>query len=137
LLLSAFQAITVSPSNSKWAFFKSNLFGWVSPSLLFFWITNLLIYIQTILLKQANSNSTVLGSGYSQASCQTQPLEHNHLIALTIVTVIVDVFCVVVMICTWCISSTHTTGEPSISTVPASPSSHLLKTKQSTVLFSY
>jgi hypothetical protein len=88
-------------------------------------------------LKQANSNSSCLGSVYSQASCQTQPLEHNHLIALTIVTVIVDVFCVVVMICTWCISSTHTTGEPSISTVPASPSSHLLKTKQSTVLFSY
>jgi vomeronasal1 receptor len=51
-------------------------------------------------LKQANSNSTVLGSGYSQASCQTQPLEHNHLIALTSVMVIRNVFCLVLMMWT-------------------------------------
>jgi vomeronasal1 receptor len=73
---------------------------WVASSFLFFWITNLLIYIQNILVRKVNSNSTVLVSGNSQASCQIQQLEHNYSTALTSVMVIRDVLFVVLMLWT-------------------------------------
>lgn len=70
-LLSAFQAVTISPGNSKWAWLKSISSGCIYPALLFFWGINLLIYIHIILATEANPNSTVAGSRYSSLYCQT------------------------------------------------------------------
>jgi vomeronasal1 receptor len=49
-MLSAFQAITVSPTNSKWPWLKSKLSSWIASSFIFFWIPNLLTYMQNILV---------------------------------------------------------------------------------------
>jgi hypothetical protein len=108
---------------------------WVASSFLFFWITNLLIYIQNILVRKVNSNSTVLVSGNSQASCQIQQLEHNYSIALTSVMVIWDVLFVVLMsqASTWCVCYTHLRRAQHVRS--PSLSSQTSETKQSTVSF--
>lgn len=72
-LLSAFQAITVSPSWSKWAWLKSKLSVAVLPSLLFFWVVNMLVYIYIIDVIGTRSNTTI--AGYSvHAHCQARQL---------------------------------------------------------------
>ncbi|KAG3256395.1 vomeronasal type-1 receptor 4 [Ictidomys tridecemlineatus] len=71
-LLSAFQAITVSPNNSKWAWLKCKLSTWTCPWFLFFWILNMLIYIRIIETVTARSNFTLVGHGYVDAYCQTR-----------------------------------------------------------------
>jgi vomeronasal1 receptor len=73
---------------------------WVTPSFFFFWISNFLISIKSILLTRANRNSTVHLYGFSQASCQSQQLEHNHSIALTGIIVIRDALFVTFMMFT-------------------------------------
>ncbi|KAM6154399.1 vomeronasal type-1 receptor 4-like [Erethizon dorsatum] len=72
-LLSTFQAITISPINSKWARLKSKLSAMITPSLLIFWIINLLIYIRVIETIRAIGNVSLAGLGYSHAYCQTGP----------------------------------------------------------------
>ncbi|NP_001160781.1 vomeronasal 1 receptor oryCunV1R1622 [Oryctolagus cuniculus] len=71
-LLSAFQAITISPSHSKWAWLKSKLSTWIFPSFLFFWIINMLIYIHIIETIRAKLNFTMFGQGYVNAYCQSR-----------------------------------------------------------------
>ncbi|XP_005336784.2 vomeronasal type-1 receptor 4 [Ictidomys tridecemlineatus] len=76
-LLSAFQAITVSPRNSKWAWLKFKLTTWTCPFFLFFWVINMLIYIHTIETVTATRNLTLVGYGYVHPYCQTRQLG-NH-----------------------------------------------------------
>ncbi|NP_001160822.1 vomeronasal 1 receptor oryCunV1R1644 [Oryctolagus cuniculus] len=77
-LLSAVQAITISPSHSKWARLKSKLSTWIFPSFLFFWIINMLIYIHVIGTIRAKLNFTVVGQGYVNAYCQSRkPSAHE------------------------------------------------------------
>uniref|UniRef100_A0A8D2HEP6 Vomeronasal type-1 receptor n=2 Tax=Urocitellus parryii TaxID=9999 RepID=A0A8D2HEP6_UROPR len=71
-LLSAFQAITVSPKNSKWAWLKFKLHTQICPSFLFFWIINMLIYIRAIETITATRNLTLVGRGYVHPYCQTR-----------------------------------------------------------------
>uniref|UniRef100_A0A5F9CCC9 Vomeronasal type-1 receptor n=1 Tax=Oryctolagus cuniculus TaxID=9986 RepID=A0A5F9CCC9_RABIT len=73
-LLSVFQAITVSPSHSKWAWMKPKLSKWIFPSLLFFWVINMVIYTHIIGTVKAKLNFTVVGQGYVNAHCQTRKL---------------------------------------------------------------
>ena len=77
-LLSAYQAITISPVHSKWAWLRSKLSMCIYPSFLFFWVINLLIYIHIIKTVVANLNFTIVGSGYSTLYCQTNQLEHHY-----------------------------------------------------------
>ena len=77
-LLSAYQAITISPVHSKWAWLKLKLSTCIYPSFLFFWVINMLIYIHIIKTVVANLNFTIVGSGYSTLHCQTNQLEHHY-----------------------------------------------------------
>ncbi|KAM5236419.1 LOW QUALITY PROTEIN: vomeronasal type-1 receptor 4-like [Ctenodactylus gundi] len=56
-LLSTFQAITISPSSSKWAWLKSKCSKWILPSIFFFWIINMLFYIPIIQSTPQESHS--------------------------------------------------------------------------------
>uniref|UniRef100_F6Q3F9 Vomeronasal type-1 receptor n=1 Tax=Ornithorhynchus anatinus TaxID=9258 RepID=F6Q3F9_ORNAN len=60
-LLSVFQAITISPSTSCWAWLKPKATGYVIPSLIFFWILHLSMYmnILTATVPIYNVTSTV------------------------------------------------------------------------------
>ncbi|NP_001160831.1 vomeronasal 1 receptor oryCunV1R1669 [Oryctolagus cuniculus] len=77
-LLSVFQAITISPSHSKWARLKSKLSTWIFPSFLIFWIINMLIYIHIIETLRAKWNFTVIGHGFVHAYCQTRQSGDRH-----------------------------------------------------------
>ncbi|XP_012921659.2 vomeronasal type-1 receptor 4-like [Heterocephalus glaber] len=75
--LSAFQAITISPMNSMWVWFKSKLSSWIFPSFFVFWIINMLIYIHIIETVRANGNFTIVDHKYFHAYCQTRPSESH------------------------------------------------------------
>ncbi|XP_062032556.1 vomeronasal type-1 receptor 4-like [Lepus europaeus] len=77
-LLSVFQAISISPSHSKWARLKSKLSHWIFPSFFFFWIINMLIYIHIIETVRAKWNFTVVGHGFVHAYCQTRQSGDRH-----------------------------------------------------------
>ena len=95
--LSVFQAITINPVNSKWAWLKSKLSMCIYPSFLFFWVINLLIYIHIIETVRARNNFTTAGLGYYAVYCQTEQLEHHYSMAFLNVMVIRDLLFVVLM----------------------------------------
>ncbi|XP_069919676.1 vomeronasal type-1 receptor 4-like [Oryctolagus cuniculus] len=97
-LLSVFQAITVSPSHSKWVWLKSKLSKWIFPSLLFFWVINMLIYIHVIETVRAKGNFTVVGHGYANAYCQTWKLGDHESRAFISIILIYDVVFLELMI---------------------------------------
>ncbi|EPY72457.1 vomeronasal 1 receptor bosTauV1R403 [Camelus ferus] len=96
-LLSAFQAITISPSQSNWVRLKSKFSTCIYPSFFFFWIINTLIYVDITKILRANHNFTIAPSGYSQIYCQSKQMEQHHLMAFLSVILIRDLLCVVFM----------------------------------------
>ncbi|NP_001160721.1 vomeronasal 1 receptor oryCunV1R1562 [Oryctolagus cuniculus] len=97
-LLSVFQAITISPSHSKWARLKSKLSAWILPSFLFFWVMNMLIYIHIIETVRAKWNFTVVGHGFVHAYCQSIQLRDHQSWSFISVIVIRDLLFVALMI---------------------------------------
>ncbi|KAB0381521.1 hypothetical protein FD755_003438 [Muntiacus reevesi] len=95
--LSVFQAITINPLNSKWAWLKSKLSMCIYPSFFFFWVINLLIYIHIIETVRARSNFTFAGPGYYTVHCQTSQLEHHYSMAFLNAMVIRDLLFVILM----------------------------------------
>ncbi|KAM6154402.1 vomeronasal type-1 receptor 4-like [Erethizon dorsatum] len=98
--LSSFQAITISPINSMWAWFKSKLSTWISPSFLAFWLINMLIYIHIIETVRANSNFTFAGHRYFHAYCQTMPSDSHSSGLFFSVMLMHDLLFLVIMIWT-------------------------------------
>ncbi|MBZ3880877.1 Vomeronasal type-1 receptor 4 [Sciurus carolinensis] len=99
-LLSAFQAITVSPSNSKWVGLKFKLYMWTCSSFLFLWVLNMLIYIHVIESVTAIRNFTMVGPGFAHAYCQTRRFgKHNSSSFFTVILFCNLVF-VLLMVCT-------------------------------------
>ncbi|XP_004440269.1 PREDICTED: vomeronasal type-1 receptor 3-like [Ceratotherium simum simum] len=94
-LLSAFQAITISPSTSKWAWLKSKISTCAFPSFLFFWIINMFIYIHIIKTVRAKHNVTFVGPGYSQVYCHTKQVERHYSMAFISGMLIKDILFVV------------------------------------------
>uniref|UniRef100_A0A8C9DU60 Vomeronasal type-1 receptor n=1 Tax=Prolemur simus TaxID=1328070 RepID=A0A8C9DU60_PROSS len=99
-LLSTFQAITISPRNSKWAWLKSKLSTCIFPSFLFFWVLNMLVYIHVIEAVVARTNVNAVGSGYSETYCQSRQFGHKRPGSYMSVIMIRDLLFVVLMICT-------------------------------------
>ncbi|XP_012921661.1 vomeronasal type-1 receptor 4-like [Heterocephalus glaber] len=99
-LLSTFQAITISPSNSKWVLLKSKLSMLIFPSFLFFWIINMLIYIHVIKFVRAKRNSTLVGRGYSHVYCEGHQLGNGNFGVFFSVILIRDLLFLVLMIWT-------------------------------------
>ncbi|XP_027623119.1 vomeronasal type-1 receptor 4-like [Tupaia chinensis] len=99
-LLSAFQAITISPSNSKCAQFKSKPSTWILSSIFFFWVINVVVYIHIILNLEANHNFTAFSLGYSHPYCHTKKVKNHYPGSYASVLVIRDVLFVAPMIWT-------------------------------------
>ncbi|XP_052570564.1 vomeronasal type-1 receptor 4-like [Peromyscus californicus insignis] len=75
-ILSTFQAITITPSNSKWAWLKPKLSTWTFRAFLLSWLINLFIYAHVIESVTVNINYTDLDYGYSHAYCKMRPPEY-------------------------------------------------------------
>ncbi|XP_005414993.2 PREDICTED: vomeronasal type-1 receptor 4-like, partial [Chinchilla lanigera] len=97
-LLSVFQAITISPSNSQWEWVKSKLSKWIFPLFLFFWIINMLTYIPIIETVRANRNFTAVGSVFSQAYCHVNHYGYVITASFLCMTLTRDLLFVVLMI---------------------------------------
>uniref|UniRef100_A0A6I8PIZ4 Vomeronasal type-1 receptor n=1 Tax=Ornithorhynchus anatinus TaxID=9258 RepID=A0A6I8PIZ4_ORNAN len=68
-LLSIFQAITISPSTSRWAGVKAKLPKCIIPSFVFFWVLNLLIDINALVYASGPQNSTTIQITYDLKYC--------------------------------------------------------------------
>ncbi|KAM5236420.1 LOW QUALITY PROTEIN: vomeronasal type-1 receptor 4-like [Ctenodactylus gundi] len=99
-LLSTFQAITISPINSKWAWLKSKLTLSIFPLLLFYWIINMLVYIHIIETVRARGNVTFVGRGYTDVYCQTRKVLNTPVGTFISVILIRDLLFVFLMIWT-------------------------------------
>ncbi|XP_074227310.1 vomeronasal type-1 receptor 4-like [Camelus bactrianus] len=97
-LLSAFQAVIISPSDSNWAWLKSKVSTCIYPSLLFFWILNMLIYSHIIRTVEAKRNSTFVGSGYTTPFCQSVQKEQRYSAVFSSAMVIRDLLFVVLIV---------------------------------------
>ncbi|NP_001160898.1 vomeronasal 1 receptor cavPorV1R642 [Cavia porcellus] len=99
-LMSTFQAITISSVNSKWARLKPKLSAMIMPSLLIFWINNLLIYINVIPHVRAIGNFSLVGPGYFHAYCQTGQMKTMDSWLYIIVILAQDLVFLTLMLCT-------------------------------------
>ncbi|XP_005086801.2 vomeronasal type-1 receptor 4-like [Mesocricetus auratus] len=98
-ILSTFQAITITPSYSKWAWLKPKLPMWMFCSFLFSWFVKLLIYVHIIETVMAKINDTNIDYGYSHAYCKRLPNYPKQGLFLSIIT-IGDIFFMTIMIWT-------------------------------------
>ena len=71
-ILNTFQAIRISPRNSKRTWLKPQISTCILPSFLFFWVINMLIYIWIITNNKAVTNASAAQPGYSLAYCKTK-----------------------------------------------------------------
>lgn len=97
-LLSAFQAITVSPNHSKWAWLKSKLESCIFPSLLFIWLINTFLYIPMVENIKGQINLTVVDSRYPQTYFQSNQVCHHTTMSLVTALMIRDILFVFLMI---------------------------------------
>ncbi|XP_028634113.1 vomeronasal type-1 receptor 4-like [Grammomys surdaster] len=96
-VLSTFQVITITPSNSKRAWLKPRLSRWIFYSLLCSWLINLLIYGNMLDLIIAKSNFTHIGHGYSHGYCQNKKSGNYDSGSLFSLIITHDLFYVAVM----------------------------------------
>ncbi|NP_001240532.1 vomeronasal 1 receptor ornAnaV1R3211 [Ornithorhynchus anatinus] len=98
-LLSVFQAITISPSTSRWARLKPRAPDYILPSFLFFWILNLLLYIEILLSSLHTENVTIAGRVYLSKYCSMLFRNNYTIMILTLTaTTLRDLFFVGLMI---------------------------------------
>ncbi|KAM5133566.1 olfactory receptor class A-like protein 1 [Callospermophilus lateralis] len=99
-LLSAFQAITVGPSNSECAWLKFKLPTWTCPLFLSFWVLNMIIYFHVIESITAIGNFTMDGHGYAHAYCRNRNFGKQNSSSFFIPLLVRDLVFVFLMICT-------------------------------------
>ncbi|XP_038196611.1 vomeronasal type-1 receptor 4-like [Arvicola amphibius] len=85
-ILSTFQAVTMTPSNSQWSWLKHKLSAWTFSSLLCSWLINMAIYGYMVENVIEKTNSTQVGHMYLHAYCQSKPLrDHNSVPFMSII----------------------------------------------------
>ncbi|XP_008593186.1 PREDICTED: vomeronasal type-1 receptor 3-like [Galeopterus variegatus] len=89
-LQSMFQAVTITPSNYKWAWLKNKVSVYILPSLLFFWIINMIIYFDIIVRVVATINSSDIRRGYYTPYCKTIAFEFYQAVSFLSVVLIQD-----------------------------------------------
>nr|XP_004672859.1 vomeronasal type-1 receptor 4-like [Jaculus jaculus] len=99
-ILSTFQAITISPRNSKWAWLKPKLSTWIFPSFFFSWAINMLIYIHIIRTVIAKNNASHAGQGYVHTFCKTREFRDEDSWPFFIVILTRDLLFLVLMMST-------------------------------------
>ncbi|XP_031240033.1 vomeronasal type-1 receptor 2-like [Mastomys coucha] len=97
-VLSTFQVITITPSNSKLAsWLKPRLSTWIFSSLLCSWLINLFIYGYMIDMVIAKTNNSHSGYGYSDGYCQNKHFGNKNRGSFNSFIIIHDIFFVAVM----------------------------------------
>lgn len=99
-ILSIFQAITITPSNSKWSRLKPKLSIWTFDSFLFSWFINLVIYVLLIETVIAKINYTEIEYAYSHVYCGNVPLEYPNVELFLSVIIIRDLFFMAILVWT-------------------------------------
>ncbi|XP_031240035.1 vomeronasal type-1 receptor 4-like [Mastomys coucha] len=97
LLLSVFQATTVSSNHSKWAWLKSKLESCIFPLLLVIWIINTFLYLPMVENVKGKINFTVVGSKSSQIYCRSNQVRHHTTMSLVTALIIRDILFVFLM----------------------------------------
>ncbi|XP_027287092.1 vomeronasal type-1 receptor 4-like isoform X2 [Cricetulus griseus] len=99
-ILSTFQVITITPSNSRWSWLKPKLSKLTLSSLLCSWLINLLIYTYMVQMVIAKTNSTHFGNGYLDPYCQNKHFGKQNSGSFLSVILIYDLFYVAIMMWT-------------------------------------
>ncbi|XP_041510498.1 vomeronasal type-1 receptor 4-like [Microtus oregoni] len=99
-ILSTFQAVTVTPSNSQWVWLKHKLSMWTFSSLLCSWLINLTIYGFVVEMVIAKTNFTHVGNGYLHAYCQNRNFGNNNPGSFLSIIFMYDLFYVAIMMWT-------------------------------------
>ncbi|XP_020826990.1 vomeronasal type-1 receptor 3-like [Phascolarctos cinereus] len=82
-LLCTFQAITISPNNSRWAEFKVRLTQYTNPSYLFCWILNLLVEIPIPVNVRGPSSRGNFTNAFDSVFCTSEYIMGFYLIMAT------------------------------------------------------
>lgn len=98
--LSIFQAIIITPSNSRWAWLKLQISTYVFPALFSFWIINMLIYIHVIITTAVPFNTPEVGQVYSLTYCNGRKSDQLQRAAFLGGMVLRDFLCLFLMIWT-------------------------------------
>ncbi|XP_054980715.1 vomeronasal type-1 receptor 4-like [Sorex araneus] len=98
--LSVFQAIVITNKHAQWAWLKSNIYTCISSAFLFFWVLNMLIYIQVILLVGAPFNISGIEEIYNKKYCIAHYSEIMGASAFRGGMILRDFLCILLMIWT-------------------------------------
>ncbi|XP_027707104.1 vomeronasal type-1 receptor 4-like [Vombatus ursinus] len=93
-LLCALQAITISPTNSRWTEFKVRTTQQTTPSYLFCWILNLLIEIPVPIAVRGPRSRSNITNTFDSVFCTSE----NNTDAYMIITTFRNVLCLVFMV---------------------------------------
>ncbi|XP_076783535.1 vomeronasal type-1 receptor 4-like [Arvicanthis niloticus] len=96
-VLSTFQVITITPSNSKWAWLKPRLSKWIFYSILCSWLINILIYGYMLDLVIAKINKTHVGHEFSDGYCQNRQFGNHKSWLFFSIIILHDLFFVAIM----------------------------------------
>uniref|UniRef100_A0A8D1F3Q3 Vomeronasal type-1 receptor n=1 Tax=Sus scrofa TaxID=9823 RepID=A0A8D1F3Q3_PIG len=98
-LQSTFQAVTLTPSDSKWVWLKPKISTLIQPSLLCAWIMNMVIYTMVILEYIARRNATEASLQPIAVPCETIT-QNPHIDAMFLSTIFIrDLFFLSLMTC--------------------------------------
>nr|XP_036857945.1 vomeronasal type-1 receptor 4-like [Manis javanica] len=98
--LSIFQAVMITPSNSRWAWLKPKISTCVFPALFVFYISNMLIYIRVIITTVSPYNTTEAVKSYTVTYCSGRDSDKLGTAVFLGIMAIEDALCVFLMIWT-------------------------------------
>ncbi|XP_014922006.2 vomeronasal type-1 receptor 4-like [Acinonyx jubatus] len=98
--LSIFQAIIITPSNSRWAWLKPKVSTYLFPAFFSFWIINMLIYVRVIITAVGPYNISEVGQVYSLTYCSGREPDKLQEAAFLGGMVLRDILCICLMIWT-------------------------------------
>ncbi|EFB20046.1 hypothetical protein PANDA_021748, partial [Ailuropoda melanoleuca] len=98
--LSIFQAMIITPSNSRWAWLKPKISTYMFPAFFSFWIINMLIYIRVIMRTWAPYNTTEVRPVYSLTYCIGKDPDYIQSAVFRGFMVLRDSLCVFLMVWT-------------------------------------
>ncbi|KAL1764621.1 vomeronasal type 1 receptor J3, partial [Sigmodon hispidus] len=97
-ILSTFQAITISPSNSMWARLKPKLSTFTFHCFLLSWLINLFMFVHVTETIIAKINETDADYGYAHVYCKmTPPAYPNPELFMSVITIADGIFLSVMM----------------------------------------
>ncbi|XP_054432532.1 vomeronasal type-1 receptor 1-like [Pteronotus mesoamericanus] len=91
-LQSTFQAVTIAPHSCKWSWLKKKISALIHPSLLFFWVMNMVMYSYFMVNIVARGNVTHATCGYYTQICRVMSCDHQGVVISVSAIFIQDLF---------------------------------------------